>query len=253
MGEGRMGGESSWLSNHPDERSGLRRPSYADGSSDRNVLPERPVMQERYKNGARASRADFIDDSSSDGSLWSSDGQTNYFLTKNQVKTQGDLVTIVADDEFVRDVAAELKRTMTPDEREAQMDLAQERARRVAMGLPETEDAAATGGDAVATAQSAPERAPASESGKKVTVPQVKWSQVDLRKSMEMKSGDQVMTEVLERYPNGNYKLRGLKRVRVDGQVRMVSVIAIARNTDIGTDETVPAGKLYEYRIESVR
>ena len=167
----------------------------------------------------------------------------------------GDIVTVISDEEFLKDIAAEIKRTMSPDEREVQVDLAQERARRVAMGLPENGDPAAAGKDEkVASSQAAANRGPAGADGTPgVSVPSVTWAQVDLRKSMEMKAGDPVMMEVLERYPNGNYKLRGLKRVRMNGQTKMVSVIAIAKNTDISADETVPSGKLYEYRIESVR
>jgi flagellar basal body L-ring protein FlgH len=86
-----------------------------------------------------------------------------------------------------------------------------------------------------------------------VDVPNVSWADVDLRKSMEMKATDPVMMEVVERYPNGNYKLRGLKKVRFHGQTKMMSVVAIAKNSDISTDETINSGKLYEYRIEAVR
>lgn len=245
---GRMGGQGTWIGAAEEDRNALRRP--ASDEDDQHRLAERPVMQKKYKSGNRASREDFVDDSRDDGSLWTSEGQTNYFMTKNQIKSQGDLVTIIVDEDFLKDVASEIKRTMTPDEREVQMDLAQERARRVAMGLPEKDDPAAKN-DQVANSQSAANRAPGSEG--EVNVPAVSWAQVDLLKSMELKVGDAVMTEVLERYPNGNYKLRGVKRVRMNGQTKMVSVLAIAKNSDITADETIPAGKLYEYRIESVR
>lgn len=245
---GRMGGQGSWIESGEENRNALRKPASED--DEQNRLADRPVMQKKYKNGNRASRADFVDDSRDDGSLWTSEGQTNYFLTKNQIKSQGDLVTIVVDENFLKDVAAELKRTMSPDEREVQMDLAQERARRSAMGLAEKDDPAAKK-DQVANTQSAANRAPGSEG--EVSVPAVTWAQVDLLKTMDLKVGDAVMTEVLERYPNGNYKLRGVKRVRMNGQIKTVSVLAIAKNSDITADETIPAGKLYEYRIESVR
>ncbi|MBC7384629.1 MAG: flagellar basal body L-ring protein FlgH [Cryobacterium sp.] len=250
---GRMGGQGSWLAAGDDERLVRSRPSREEEEGEPK-LAARPVLQKKYKNGNRATRADFVDDSRDDGSLWTSEGQTNYFLTKNQIKSEGDLITVLMDEEFLKDVAAELKRTMSPEERESEMDIAQERARRLAMGLPENAPTADAKGDQVANSQSAANRAPAAaDDGKNVTVPSVAWAQVDLRKSMELKPNDPVMMEVLERYPNGNYKLRGLKKVRLHGQTKMVSVIAIAKNTDISADETIPAGKLYEYRIEAVR
>lgn len=248
---GRMGGQGSWMNPEDESRESMRRAPSDSEDDAQPKLATRPVLQKRYKNGNRATRADFVDDSRDDGSLWTSEGQTNYFLTKNQIKSEGDLVTVVTDEEFIKDIAAELKRTLSPDEREAQIDIAQESLRRKAMGIPE--DGAKD--DKVASSQSAPSRSPASEDGdrKQVDIPSVTWADVDLKKSMEIKAGDPVMMEVVERYPNGNYKLRGLKRIRMHGQTKMVSVIAIAKNSDISNEETINAGKLYEYRIEAVR
>jgi hypothetical protein len=253
VNQGRMGGQGTWLNSGEDERNSMRRPTRAYDEEGNIQLAQRPVLQKKYKNGYRASRSDFVDDGKGDGSLWNSDGQTNYFLTKNNVHSDGDLVTVISDDSFVGDIAAELKRTMTPDEREVQIELAQERSRRRANGLPEDPNAPE---DKVASAQSAPSRAPAAEGNgfkQEVSVPAVTWAEVDLQKSMDLKTGDPIMMEVLERYPNGNYKLRGLKRIRLNGQQKLVSVLAIARHADISPEDTIPAVKLYEYRIEAVR
>jgi hypothetical protein len=253
---GRMGGQGTWLNAGEDDRNAMRRPT-SDEDGQMPQLAQRPVLQKKYKNGNRATRSDFVDDGKGDGSLWNSDGQTNYFLTKNNIHSDGDLVSVITDEEILKDIAAELKRTMTPDEREAEMEIAQERNRRRANGLPEDPNAAPGKDDKVASAQSAAARSPASgtegEFKKEIDVPPVAWNDVDIRKSMEMKAGDPVMMEVLERYPNGNYKLRGLKRIRLHGQQKMVSVVAIAKHADISPEETIPAGKLYEYRIEAVR
>jgi flagellar basal body L-ring protein FlgH len=251
---GRMGGQGSWLQEGEDDRNALRRPNEREDEEDGPKLAARPTMMKKYKNGSRATRDDFIDDLKSDGSLWTSDGQTNYFLTKNKTKTEGDIITVATDEEFIRDVAAEIKRTLNNDEREAELDLAQERMRRKAMGLPE--DATE---EKVASAQASADRKPASDSAsadepqRPVDIPNVTWAELDLRKSIEMKAGDPVMMEVLDRYPNGNYKLRGLKRVRMHGKSRMVSVLAIAKAADISDDESIPSAKLYEYRIEAVK
>jgi flagellar basal body L-ring protein FlgH len=205
-----------------------------------------------YKNGARATRDDFIDDAKVDGSLWTSDGQTNYFLTKNRIRTVGDIISVTASDDFVRDVAFELKRSLTPDEREAELDLAQERLRRKAYGLPEDDK-----GDKVASSAASASRKPAAdgstEEPKEVEVPKATFADVDLRKSMDFKTGDQSMAEVVERYPNGNYKIRGVKKIRYRNGYRMINFVAIAKNSDIGEDDKIDAGKLYEYRIETAR
>lgn len=253
---GRLGGQGSWVQPGDEERESMRRPQHDSEDEEQPKLAARPTLQKKYKSGNRATRADFVDDARDDGSLWTSEGQTNYFLTKNQIKSEGDLVTVITDEEFIKDIAGEIKRTLSPNEREAEIEIAQERLRRKTMGLPEEGSAGAVSGDQVASTQAAANRAPASDSKgekKDVDVPTVAWADVDLRKSIEFKATDPVMMEVAERYPNGNYKLRGLKRVRFHGQTKMMSVTAIAKNSDISTDETINAGKLYEYRIEAVR
>lgn len=250
---GRMGGQGSWLAEGENERNIRSRPQESEEDEDAPKLAKRPNVFKKFKNGMRATRDDFIDDVKADGSLWTSDGQTNYFLTKNRTKSEGDILTIITDEEFVRDVAAEIKRTLSPDERDAELELAQERMRRKTLGLPED---GSEKGDQVASNQSAASRSPASDgqnSSAMVSVPTVTWAEVDLQKSIEMKAGDPIMMEVLERYPNGNYKIRGLKRVRHSGRTKTVSVLAIAKASDITDEETIPSGKLYEYRIEAVR
>jgi flagellar basal body L-ring protein FlgH len=62
------------------------------------------------------------------------------------------------------------------------------------------------------------------------------------------------MAEIIERYPNGNYKIRGTKRVLYkNGTPRLVNLVGVVRGSDIAEDDTVPSGKLYEYRLEAVR
>jgi flagellar basal body L-ring protein FlgH len=62
------------------------------------------------------------------------------------------------------------------------------------------------------------------------------------------------MAEIVERYPNGNYKIRGTKRVLYkNGSPRLATVVAVAKGTDIGEDDVINSGKLYEYRLEAFR
>ena len=61
------------------------------------------------------------------------------------------------------------------------------------------------------------------------------------------------MSEIVERYPNGNYKIRGTKRIPYRNGARMVNLIGIVRGTDITEEDTIASGKLYEYRLEVIR
>ena len=109
----------------------------------------------------------------------------------------------------------------------------------------------------MASSAASADRKPAAEGEdtekKDVEVPQASWADVDLKKAVEFKAGDTFMGEVVERYPNGNYKIRGVKRVRYRSGYRTVHMTAIAKNSDIADDDTIPAGKLYEYRLEALR
>ena len=54
------------------------------------------------------------------------------------------------------------------------------------------------------------------------------------------------------RYPNGNYKIKGEKRVTYkQDRSRLVSVMGTVKSTDINEDtDKVTPGSLYEYQIE---
>jgi flagellar basal body L-ring protein FlgH len=75
---------------------------------------------------------------------------------------------------------------------------------------------------------------------------------VDLGPSLEVKAGDTMMGEILERHPNGNYRIRAIKRVQYkNGPARLVSVMGLVRAKDIDEDtDGVASGKLYDYRVE---
>jgi len=206
--------------------------------------PKNDPTQERAKS-RRLSRKDFIDDSASDGSLWDSDGQTNYFLTKNKVRNTGDFVTILSDPELVRDFAYEIKRTLSEDERDDELSLARSKPRAspaTATAGAEAKDKPATEGEAVAEAQRL-------EGGDK----NVRWSEVDLRDAIEFKAGDPVIAEVVSRSGNGTYRLEGVKRIRYRSSYRTLQLSAIVKQSDISETDEVPAQKLFEYRLESLQ
>jgi flagellar L-ring protein precursor FlgH len=221
-----------------DEDPGLRPTS----SKAASVLPGN---RRSYRSAARATRADFSDDGQNEGSLWASDGQTNYYFTKNKVRSVGDLVSIKVEGEMLKDIGQEIKKTLTRSEREMELELAEERQKA----------AQKSGGaqDRVASSAAAPNRADAgSEAGKDTG--RVSPGDVDVLKSLSVKEGDLIMAEILERYPNGNYRIRGSKRLAYKlGSSRMVSIVAIAKGADIGEDDTITSGKLYEYRLEAQR
>lgn len=209
-----------------------------------------PPTRRFYKNGSRATRSDFVDDSSSDGSLWASDGQTNYYFTKNKVRGVGDILSITIEKEFHRDTMTELARTLNQRERDSELELAQERIKN-----------GAAGADRVGSSASSPDRAPAAANGEEKSKSKdgeektrtATWADVDVSKSTQLKEGDSIMSEIVERFPNGNYKIRGTKRIPYRNGFRNLAVTAIVKGSDLGDEDTVPSGKLYEYRLEVTR
>ena len=207
----------------------------------------------KFKNGSRATRSDFIDDSQSEGSLWASGGQTNYFFTKNSIKNPGDIITVKTEEPFIKDVAADVKRTLSDDEMEDEIDNAKKSKTR---SIASTDAAPAAGGAAAPAAdQVKSSAASASNPADPFKDEDVKATaaDVDLSKSVGIKAGDTIMAEIVERYPSGNYKIRGTKRLNYHGSVRMLTFVGIARAADIGEGDVIDSGKLYEYKLNVQR
>lgn len=261
------GGDPSWVS--VEDADAVRRdwmrgaddgeaemgPTYASQPS----VP--PPTRKQYKSGGRASRADFIDESPNEGSLWGSDGQTNYYFTKNKIRGIGDIVSITVAQELVKGIVTEVQRTLSPKEREAELALAQARIRARVLGLEEPETAA-TKKDSVTSSAAAPARAPAAagQKGKEVVVledenaiPKATYTDIDVAKSLGFHAGETIMAEIVERYSNGNYKIRGTKRIPYGSGFRNLTLVGVVKGTDITEEDTIDSSKLYEYRLEVLR
>jgi len=217
--------EGSWDGSSDDSGEGARQPA--------------PVAR-------RATRGDFVDGAEDAGSLWSTGGQTNFFFSKNRTRTSGDLITITIEADMLRDLASEVKRSLRPDEREQEIALLEKSASPKA--------AAAAGGDAQADAKAG---AKTDEVKKSSAAPdpdgKYSFSQVDLQNAIGVKAGDTFLAEVVERFPNGNYKIRGTKRLPYRGGSRLMTLVGVVRGNDLSDDDKVTSGKLYEYPLEAVR
>lgn len=56
-------------------------------------------------------------------------------------------------------------------------------------------------------------------------------------------------TQVIERYPNGNLKIRGGKEVMVNNEVQIIYLTGIIRGVDITAANTIPSSKILNARI----
>ena len=79
------------------------------------------------------------------------------------------------------------------------------------------------------------------------------WTDIDIASAVTIKPGETMMGEIIERFPNGNYKIRATKKVPYRDGHRVVSVVGIAKNGDISEDDKINSGKLYEYQLKAFR
>lgn len=206
-----------------------------------NVLrndPVPPPAQSHYKKGMRATRSDFIDESPNEGSLWASDGQTNYYFTRNKIRVVGDIISLSLEEAMIRDMGLEVKSKLSSSEMDRELEQAQRHLRRRAPAV--------AGKEPDVSLQNGANRSGEDE------IQSVTEADVDLTKSLEVKSGDVILAEIIERYPNGNYKIKGTKRIIYkNGAPRVMTVLGVVRGTDINDEDVVSTGKLYEYRLEA--
>ena len=108
VASGERGGESgsTWGGGAAEDEytsrpsSGKHADAYVEDVSFSNTNYVKTPVKRQYRSGGRANRSDFIDDSSNEGSLWGSSGQTNYYFTKNKIRNLGDLLTLTIEQEM---------------------------------------------------------------------------------------------------------------------------------------------------------
>jgi flagellar L-ring protein precursor FlgH len=170
----------------------------------------------RAKSG-RVTKKEFLEEAKkNENSLWAEDGQNNYLFARNKMKTSGDLVTIKIEDELRKDMVMEVKKLLPPEYRDQEIrvpGLTRELASDVSSDK---------GGVASAVAKQAGDMDPT----------------------------DSMTAEIIERYPNGNLRLRGVKRIQFKSKARNMEVTAIAKGLDIDDADTIRSSKFLEHKAE---
>lgn len=193
-----------------------------------------------YKRGDRATRADFIDEQPNDGSLWSNEVDANYFFTKEKMRALGDIISVKVEDPLIKQVAEEVKKGLSPAEQEVEMALYLKNSP-AAKADKDIEAYRAIASDDLRSSDAA--------NVKDMMQKAVRWSQVDLSPALGLAPNDEIRAEVVEKYSNGNYKIRAIRRVLYRGTSRVVSLVGVAPANDFDEKDTIPSGKLYEYKV----
>ncbi|MGE4232173.1 MAG: flagellar basal body L-ring protein FlgH [Bacteriovoracia bacterium] len=170
----------------------------------------------RLKN-KRITKEDFIIESAkNENSLWNDDGQTNFFFVKNKIKMPGDLVTVVIEDDLRKDMVEEFRKLLPPEYRKAKY-------RVPGLSKADVKKEGSTPGSEAPT---------------------------EVQNSRDLASEDKLTAEVLERYPNGNLRIRGIKRVPFRKKDRDVEVTAIVRSADVADDDSVKSSRFFEHKVD---
>ena len=259
-------------------------------------LSVEPKMRRSYSLRSRVTRDDFIDSSSEEGSLWASNGQTNYFFTKNKVRTPGDLISLVIENEMYKEIGFEIKKSLNLNEQSAELTLLSSAFKQKSLQdlyvrnpalftkddsreSKSMKDSIERGISSLPQNNSSDSRNESNSSlselrkdlflnipkeiqeGVKTTqnledvqrlVHQISVKNVNIFPALELQPGDSMAGQILERYSNGNYKVRTIKRVFYrNGKSRFVKIVGTVKGADMGEDtDLINSGKLYEYRVE---
>ncbi len=182
-----------------------------------------------------------------ENSLWKEDGQQNYFFSTNKAKMPGDLVTIEASKDLRNDILAEFRKILPEDELEAGAVVAG--LGTVSAPRAENKPVATS---AVAKADGGADAA-TKEAGAAPPVAPVAATPSRAPASAEDEAPLNIVAEVVNRYPNGNVLLRGIKRFAHNGRNYSVEVTGIARGNDISEEDRVSSSKFFEYKTEMFR
>ena len=76
---------------------------------------------------------------------------------------------------------------------------------------------------------------------------------IQIYRNMTLETGEKMLGEVVERYQNGNYKVRAVKRFPYRGKMRLATLIGVILPKDIDENNMIKSGNFYEYRVNVFR
>lgn len=201
-----------------------------DGTSIR--YSENPQMSapsnRQYKRMTRSRMEDESDLGSQAGSMWVMEGQGAYLFAQNKARRDGDVLNVKLDGPSLKQVETKvgiIKKLLKQLEDQQQAELSG--------GLATNAEGAA--GDAT--------RAPAAAAAPK---------QEEKKDDKEDMSGiQQVTTKIVERLPDGNYRVRGAQPFMIGKREYKVIAAGVVRPEDFN-DEGVSSTKLIDPQFDVV-
>lgn len=200
----------------------MEKPPRALRYSDNPQLPSTGDRQYRRVTKARLEEESSL--GSDAGSMWVMDGQTSYMFSQNKNRKEGDVLKVKLEGAAQKQVEAKvtvIKRLIKQLEEQARLEAARK------SGAGEGPD-----GPRGPAAEKKPEPSPVDE--------KVDLSEIDM-----------VPTRIVEKTPEGNYRLRGSSPFMIEKREYKVLVTGMIRPEDFN-DEGVSASKLIDSQFDVV-
>lgn len=197
--------------------------TYGSADPDASVAP-------RYH---RVTRADFVDNTPNENSLWDGQGQENFLFAQNRQVQPGDLVTVDVEKELKREIQYQLWMTLPPSQRRRRKP-------------------ASAGGDKAASAN---QQAKAAEAGKSADEKDRDDAEEAAKTNLASagKEDDVVRMEVAENLGNGIVRVVGQKRVIYRGVARVVEVTALVNNRDLDERGRVKSSSFLDMKTQVIQ
>jgi flagellar basal body L-ring protein FlgH len=183
----------------------------------------------------RATRADFVDSTPGENSLWDGQGQENFLFAQNKQVQPGDLVTVDVEKELKREIQYQLWMTLPPEQRRRR------------------KPASTAEGDKAATP--AEKEAKAAEAGKSADEKNRDAAEEAAKTNLASagKEDDIVRMEVAENLGNGIVRVVGQKRVIYRGVARVVEVTALVNNRDLDGKGRVKSSSFLDMKTQVIQ
>ena len=211
----------------------------------------------RAKSG-RVTRQDFeVAAARNENSLWKEDGQNNFFFANNKLKLPGDLLTIEVEKDLKKDLLKEYVRAVPEDDRYGLRvpGLTPEGPTSVASKAKSSNESGSNEDAAKPDASDANQKVASTDGASQDQNAQNREpAALDPNSDLLVSDAPYTMTaEVVQRYPNGNLLIRGIKRIPFKNQVRSMEVSAIVRGSDVTEEGAVKSSRFFESKVEAYR
>lgn len=188
--------------------------------------PQMGVPSNRqYRRMTRSAMEEEAQLHSQAGSMWVGEGQTSYLFVQNKTRREGDILNVKLDGAAQRQVETKVKviKKLLQQLEEPPAEMKQQLA-----------TANGTGGREPAAAPAAPAKPPETKDDQE-----------------ELKDVELITTRLVERTPDGNYRVKGAQPFMIGKREYKVIVVGLIRPEDYN-DEGVSSSKLLDPQFDVV-